>query len=150
MESIANELEMVIATHLPSLKLLDESRFAYKPSPSKWSKKEVIGHLVDSAQCNIRRFIMSQYEETPRIIYDQDRSVTISGYQHWNSNDLVDLWRLLNLQIGGILRNTSIETAQRQCMTEALHTIEWLAIDYIKHLKHHLHQVLEPDPVPYP
>ena len=150
MESIANDLEMVVTTYLPSLKLLDESRFANKPSPSKWSKKEVIGHLVDSAQCNIRRFMMAQYEETPRIIYNQDRSVTIAGYQHWNSNELIDLWRLLNLQIAEILKNTSDETAQRQCMTEELHTIEWLAIDYIKHLKHHLHQVLGLDPVAYP
>jgi hypothetical protein len=150
MRSIANELESVITTYLPSLKALDESRFAYKPSPSKWSKKEVIGHLIDSAQCNIRRFVMAQYEETPVIIYNQDQSVTIAGYQHWNSNDLIDLWRLLNLQIGEILKNTSTETAQRQCMTEDLHTIEWLAIDYLKHLKHHLHQVLGLDPITYP
>jgi hypothetical protein len=150
MELIAKDLETTISQYYPVLKSLDESRLAHKPSPSKWSKKEVIGHLTDSAQSNIRRFIVAQYEKIPTITYNQDKWVAIAGYQQWNSNDLIDLWYLLNRQICEILKNTSAETAQRQCMTEELHTIEWLAKDYIKHLKHHMHQVLELGPVAYP
>ena len=76
--------------------------------------------------------------------------MAIAGYQQWNPNELIDLWYLLNRQICEVLKNTSPETAQRQCMTEELHTIEWLAKDYIKHLEHHMHQVLELGPVAYP
>ena len=150
MESIAKELEAIISQYLSPLKSQDESRLAHKPSPSKWSKKEVIGHLIDSAQCNIRRFIVARYEEDPTINYNQYKWVATSGYQQWKSNELIDLWHLLNRQICEVLKNTSAETAQRQCMTEELHTLEWLAQDYVKHLKHHLHQVLEIEPVPYP
>jgi hypothetical protein len=149
MELLAKELEGVIIRYLPLLRSLDESRLAHKPSLSKWSKKEVIGHMTDSAQSNIRRFVVAQYEEIPTIKYNQDKWVAIAGYQQWNSNELIDLWYLLNRQICEVLKNTSPETAQRQCMTEGLHTIEWLAQDYIKHLKHHLHQVLELEPVAY-
>ena len=149
MELIVKDLEAVIRPYLPALKSLDEFQLTHKASPSKWSKKEVIGHLIDSAQCNIRRFVVTQYEENPTIIYNQEKWVTITGYQYWSSNDLIDLWYLLNRQICEILNNTSSEIAQRQCRTEELHTIEWLAQDYIKHLKHHLHQVLGLEPFPY-
>ena len=150
MESIAKDLEAVISQYLPALKSLDESRLAHKPAPSKWSKKELVGHLIDSAQSNIRRFIVAQYEDIPTITYNQDKWVSIAGYQQWNSNELIDLWYLLNRQIAEILKNTSPGMAQRQCMTEGLHTIEWLAQDYIKHLEYHMHQVLELEPVVYP
>lgn len=150
MQSIAKDMEAVINQHLPALKSLDESTLANKPSPAKWSKKEVIGHMIDSAQSNIRRFVAAQYEENPLIVYNQDKWVAICNYQEWNSNDLIDLWYLLNRHISEILKNTSSETAQRQCLSPELHSIEWLALDYIKHLEHHLHQVLELGPVAYP
>ena len=69
MQSIALQLETVIAQYLPALKDVPESGMLYKPSPSKWSKKEIVGHLIDSAQNNIRRFIVAQYEVNPAIIY---------------------------------------------------------------------------------
>ena len=149
MQLIAKDLEATLQQHLSPLRSLDESTLAHKPSPEKWSKKEIIGHLIDSAQCNIRRFVIARYEDNPMIVYNQEKSVIIAGYQQWKANDLIDLWYLLNKQICVILKNTSSETAQCQCRTEELHTIEWLAQDYIKHLKHHLHQVLELGPVAY-
>lgn len=149
MEIIAKDLEALLQKHLLPLSSVDDSTLSYKVSPAKWSKKEIIGHLIDSAQCNIRRFVIAQYEENPAIVYNQDKWVKIAGYQQWDSNDLIDLWYLLNKQICEILKNTSSDTAQRKCMTQELHTIEWLAQDYIKHLNHHLHQVLELEPFPY-
>ena len=76
--------------------------------------------------------------------------MTIANYQQWETINLIRLWYLLNIQVSEILKNTAAETAQRTCQTEELHTIEWLALDYIKHLRHHIHQVLELEPVPYP
>ena len=109
-----------------------------------------MGHLIDSAQSNIRRFVMAQYEETPHIVYNQDKWVRIANYQQWETIDLIRLWYLLNKQVGEILKNTSPETAKRTCQTQELHTIEWLAKDYIMHLRHHLHVVLELETVDYP
>ena len=132
------------------LKSISEMRFSVKPAPNKWSKKEILGHMVDSAQNNIRRFIVAQYEENPKIGYNQDKWVAIADYQHYNSADLINLWYLLNKHIVVILKNVTDEMAQRKSQTEELHTIEWLAKDYIRHLLHHLHQVLELEPVVYP
>jgi UTP-glucose-1-phosphate uridylyltransferase len=149
METIAKHLDAHISQYLPDLRSIDENLLSNKPSPSKWSKKEIIGHLIDSAECNIRRFAVSQYEDSPTINYKQNEWVSINNYQQWKSNELIDLWYLLNRQICEILKNTSSEKAQRICITQELHTIEWLAQDYIKHLKHHMHQVLDRDPFPY-
>ncbi len=149
MQQTVIELETLINQNIAILKSLDEKDMAVKPSPEKWSKKEIIGHLIDSAQSNIRRFAVAQYEDSPTINYNQEKWVVIANYQRWDSKMLIDLWYLLNRQVCEILKNISPEMLQRKCMTDEQHTIEWLAVDYIKHLKHHLHQVLELEPVPY-
>lgn len=150
MKVLALELETIIDEYLPQLSAVSEIELLYKPFPSKWSKKEIIGHLIDSAQNNIRRIIITQYEENTTIIYKQDKWVAINDYQHCQLPNLIELWYLLNKQMCCIWKNTPAEMAQRYCNTDALHTIEWLALDYIKHLKHHLHQVLNLNPVAYP
>ena len=150
MKSIAGELETFINQHVTALQTVPEEKMVLKPAPDKWSKKEILGHLIDSAQTNIRRFVVAQYEDNPAITYKQDKWVAIVNYQQWETINLIRLWYLLNRQVVEILKNTSIETARRTCQTEELHTIEWLANDYIKHLRHHIHQVLELEPVPYP
>jgi hypothetical protein len=150
MQSTAFELSGTINEYLPKLKLLTEEESTVKPLPNKWSKKELLGHLIDSAQNNIRRFIVAQYENNPLIIYRQDEWVTINNYQSHSLEDLVQLWYLLNKQICTILNNAAEEILQRPCQTETLHSIEWLAKDYIKHMKHHLHQVLSLTSITYP
>jgi DinB superfamily len=149
MNSTAEKLKAIIDRHMSALQAIPEEQLLFKPSPVKWSKKELIGHLIDSAQSNIRRFIVAQYEDIPTINYDQDKWVVISGYQQCESLSLIRLWYLLNWQICMILNNTSDDMLRRKCMTGELHTLEWLADDYVKHLLHHIHQVLDLDPVPY-
>ena len=150
MIATATELEKIINDYLTGLNSLTEDELAYKPLPAKWSKKELMGHLTDSAQNNIRRFIVAQYEDNPTITYNQDNWVAINNYQQWEAKDLITLWYLLNRQVIMILKNISDEASQRICRTGTSNTIEWLAQDYIKHLKHHIHQVLNLEPVPYP
>lgn len=150
MKTIGLKLETIIDGYFPQLKTISEAEFVFKTSPTKWSKKEVIGHLIDSAQNNLRRFILAQYEEDTTVAYNQDKWVSINDYQHQPLPHVIQFWYLLNKQIVYILNNTSDESGQRTSKTDALHTIEWLALDYIKHLAHHLHQVLDLEPIAYP
>ncbi len=110
----------------------------------------MVGHLIDSAQSNLRRFVVAQYENNPTINYNQDKWVAINNYQGWDIKDLVQLLYLLNRQIVFVLKNISVEMSRRICISSASYTIEWLAEDYLKHLKHHLHQVLNLEPFAYP
>ena len=144
------ELEEVLGNYVPQLNLLTEDKSSAKPLPTKWSKKEILGHLIDSAQNNLRRFIVAQYEENPKITYRQDFWVKSVNYQEWKLNDLVPLWYLTNMQIVRVLKAITDEAAARTCETESSRTIAWLAEDYLKHLKHHIHQVLDLEEVAYP
>jgi hypothetical protein len=147
MKEISQELQTLIDGYFPKLQALTEEQASRKPG-NKWSKKELVGHLIDSAQNNIRRFITAQYEESI-ISYRQDDWVLINDYQHFELQDLIQLWYLLNKQACIILNKTSPEKKNNICLTPEAHSIEWLAQDYIKHLKHHMHQVLDMEPVPY-
>jgi len=152
MKEIADELKIIAEKYSTELKKISEEAYSFKPSPSKWSKKEILGHLIDSAQNNIRRFIVAQYEDSPKIVYKQDNWVAIADYQNYPVKDLIMLWLLLNSHAALILSHINKETSQRKCDTNDTvpYTIEWLAKDYVKHLLHHLHQILELDPIPYP
>ena len=150
MEKTIEQLQSIIAGYSEKLNDLSEDEWMYKPSPSKWSKKETLGHLIDSAQTNIRRFVVAQYEDRPKIIYAQDAWVAAANYQNYITADLIDLWMLLNKHICMILKNIPANAAERLCETGEVHSIKWIAEDYNKHLLHHLHQVLNLEPVAYP
>lgn len=150
MQSIIKELENIIADYTPQLKQLSEEDFSSKPSPAKWSGKEYLGHLIDSAQNNIRRFVMAGYEDKPFIVYQQEKWVAAADYQNYPLNDLIELWVLINKQLVIILKKMPETNYDREVQTQELHSVKWLAADYNKHLLHHLHQVLHLQPVAYP
>jgi hypothetical protein len=144
-------LEKIIHNYARRLASMPDAVYAAKPQPDKWSKKEILGHLVDSAQNNIRRFIVAQYEDSPTIGYAQDAWVACSNYQGYPTEDLVALWTLLNRHIVVILRHMSPEARQRMCsMGGQPQSLEWVAADYCNHLLHHLHQILDLEPIAYP
>lgn len=138
MQQIIEQLQAIIEKYKPILEEIDPADFSAKPILSKWSKKEILGHLIDSAQTNIRRFVMGQYEEQPYLVYEQNQWVRISNYQNYPDKDLIDLWYLLNKHICVVLSNTSPDNTRRLVKTSELHSIEWLASDYNSHLLHHL------------
>lgn len=116
-----------------------------KPSPNKWSKKEIIGHLIDSAQINLQRFVRCTYEENFKLIYEQDEWVAAAHYQDADIKEILDLWILLNRQIIRVLSNYPNNRLGAVCDNDknavALHSVEWLAADYVRHMQHHLAQV---------
>ena len=150
MQNTIHQLEQLIHEYQPQLNRLGKDEWMHKPRPEKWSNQEVLGHLVDSAQNNIRRFVVAQYEEQPFIVYDQDKWVIAAGYQQYHTPDLVNLWTLLNKHICILLKNIPEENELKECRANELRSIAWLAADYIKHLRHHLHQLLNLEPVAYP
>lgn len=128
------------------IRTIPDEEFSLRPAPGKWSKKEIIGHLIDSAQNNLRRFVVTQYEDTPNIVYAQDDWVRILGYQDMHNNSLIDLWVLLNQRLAYAFRNLDPALHEKQCNTgkgaPELHTLAWLADDYLVHMDHHLKAIL--------
>jgi hypothetical protein len=148
MEKVIEELTRIVETFANKCRELSESEFSDKPNPAKWSKKEVLGHLIDSAQNNIRRFICGQYEHTPpKIVYDQDFWVGVNSYQSESQESVIRHWELINFQIVNVLQSMPEDNYKKLADTGKddiqLRTLEWLADDYVKHMKHHLNQIFK-------
>jgi hypothetical protein len=124
---------------------LAQSLVLHKPAPNKWSKQEILGHLIDSAVNNLKRFTDAQYLPQPYTVirYNQDELVLINGYQQLPSTHLLQLWTVLNEQVLNVLSNIPPEKLAYTIITPAgdAHTLEWLAIDYVEHMEHHLKQL---------
>jgi hypothetical protein len=141
------DLLSIVEQYANRFERIDDTEFSAKPSSDKWSKKEVLGHLIDSAQNNLRRFIVAQYESTPpKITYEQDFWVTANGYQHMDKQDVIQLWKLINQRIAAIWKHMDPKNYNRQADTgkadTEFHTLAWLAADYNKHMKHHINQII--------
>lgn len=146
MEEVVEQLQNRIVEGEKYFSVLSEADLALKASPEKWSKKEVLGHLIDSAQSNIRRMVVGQYEENAHIIYRQNEWVKAADYQHYDSKDLIQLWVLLNKHFCRVLLNLPKENYQTitnwgnettPMLGQDLVTLEFVAKDYIRHLDHH-------------
>ncbi len=119
-----------------------------KPAPEKWSKKEILGHLIDSALTNLRRFVMTQYAQEQNIVYHQDEWVALQHYQQADTAELIALWQLLNKQIIRVTSEIPQEKMQNLCDTGKYgssenQTLDFLISDYNEHMKHHLRAILE-------
>jgi hypothetical protein len=144
-------LEGIIPKYSKLLRAISVTEIETKPSPGKWSKKEQVGHLIDSAQNNIRRFLEAQYQsQPPTIVYNQDEWVALNNYQSWPADELISLWELLNKQVVFILKSMPADKYNNICNRRDPHTILWLAQDYNKHLLYHLHRILDLEPLQYP
>lgn len=146
MKDATAELQEIVSTFSLTIRAINTHDFNAKPNPTKWSRKEVLGHLIDSAHNNLRRFVVGQYDQQPHIVYDQDFWVSANNYQNMPDEEVITLWKLLNERIIAVLNNMSIENYDRTCDTgkisPSIHTMQWLATDYVKHLKHHLNQII--------
>ena len=147
MKIIALDLHQIVHDFSERIAAISDRDFLAKPNLHKWSKQEILGHLIDSGHNTLRRFICGQYEsEPPHIIYNQDFWVAVNNYQASKKDDVIALWRLINERIYAVLISMPEEKYLRECNTGRntieLHSLEFLALDYVKHLKHHLNQIL--------
>src|ERR1700761_4691287 len=94
---------------------LENINWAHKPAPEKWSKKEIIGHLIDSAQINLQRFVRCTYTENFKLVYEQVEWVEAQRYQQTDINELLALWKLLNTQIVRVLANYPENRLHTKC-----------------------------------
>jgi hypothetical protein len=143
-DTIAERLKHIVDEAAQQLKSLDESTAAAKPAPDKWSIKEIIGHLIDSATNNHQRFIRAQ-DADPLIFprYYQDMWVNAQGYNDTSWQELVELWRLYNHHLAHVIRRVPQEKLEVECRIGEFEpaTLGFIIADYLDHLNHHLHQI---------
>jgi len=115
---------------------------AEKPlAEGKWSLKEVIGHLIDSATNNHQRFVRAQ--QTDKLVfpkYDQNEWVTIQNYHSVDWKTMITLWSSYNQFLAHVISCIPKEKLNTPCFIEPSPevTLGFLVTDYLDHLKHHL------------
>lgn len=136
-------LASVVAHALPHLSAISDEAASTKPAPDKWSKKEILGHLIDSAANNHQRFVRLQLQ--PEISlpgYEQDNWVRLNRYQQKPWAETIALWSAYNRHLVSV-----IESLDDSALGHVWHasdgdvTLEFIATDYVRHVKHHLAQI---------
>src|SRR5438105_3736271 len=96
----AYRLEKILNETPKKLLSYPEEQASVKASPAKWSKKEIIGHLIDSASNNHQRFVRMQIENNLSLPqYRQNEWVNAQQYNSRNWIDLVKFWLIYNTHI---------------------------------------------------
>ena len=128
----------------PRLENLPEATVARKPTPVKWSAKEQLGHLLDSAANNHQRMVRTQLEDNPAMPgYDGDRWVELHRYQDTDWRELIERWRTLNGQLLAAVESCSEAAWQRTCTVgqSGPLTLKFVFEDYVDHMLHHLEHI---------
>ncbi len=143
------ELEELLKTGQETFLDFEENQLEQPLAANKWSRKEIVGHLVDSALNNIQRFtraqIPSHLEQGVLVVagYAQNDWVSLAKYNDRLSADLIELWRGLNEHILSILEQPSAVSlaVQIQIGDGEPSSLEDVFISYVGHVKHHLQQL---------
>ncbi|MDP5170354.1 MAG: DinB family protein [Bacteroidia bacterium] len=147
MNETINQLEGLLASGFEYVSQATELELSQKPSPEKWSKKEIMGHLLDSALNNLQRFTEIQVEEKPYKIrkYRQDEWVEANQYQASKIEEIVICWLALNRRIVTVMKNQTETTLSYQIVFNGndYADLNFLMKDYVDHLEHHLTQLTQ-------
>jgi len=138
--------------NLTSLSDADASR---AKAPGKWSPKEIIGHLIDSAANNHARFVRGQAMDDLLFEgYDQNAWVRVQRYNECSWIDLIQLWYAYNGHLADVMERADPDALARPRARHSLDriafhpldpstpaTLAFVMRDYVAHLKHHLNQI---------
>ncbi len=144
MKTIAKNLKEAIENARPRLEAMSESHAAAKAKPEKWSAKEIIGHLIDSAANNHQRFVRAQMGVTALqpYRYAQDHWVNVQQYQSADWQALVSLWYFYNMHLAHVIAGMQTEFLENELdVWDEPATLRFVAEDYVRHLNHHLDQI---------
>ncbi len=143
-ESFDTTILAILDREVPRLRLMHPREVSASPAPGKWSRKEIMGHLVDSAGNNHQRFVRAMLsEELSFPGYSQTDWVRVEGYADEEWQKIIDLWAALNRHIAHVISRIPADRMRTPCRIgdSAPVTLQALIADYIRHVEHHLEQL---------
>ena len=145
MKTAAERLRGVLESVPPRLSALTEEMVSKPVDAGKWSRKQVLGHLIDSATNNHQRFVRAQLAESLAFPgYAQTEWVATQQYHSEPWADLVALWTAYNRHLLHVIERIPPDKATHPCKIDNHEpvTLAFLAEDYVTHLERHLDQIL--------
>ncbi len=111
-----------------------------------WSRKEELGHLIDSATNNRVRFVVAALEGSySGPTYDGTGWVELGGYVDADWNELVELWERANEGLARAIERIPNERLSARCKVGDGDPVSlgFLIEDYLLHMQHHLDHILD-------
>ena len=156
MQDFLNDFRHTIEDAANQLCRISPEQSQLPRAADKWSPREIIGHLIDSAANNHQRFVRAQFTDDLVFAgYEQEGWVRVQNYRGEDWADLVQLWRLYNQHILHLMALVPEATRMKLRYKHNLHqiasdslsenepvTLDWFMRDYVEHMKKHLQQIL--------
>lgn len=156
MQDLLDDFGNTIKTAADRLAVISEPQSQTPRAAGKWSPKEIIGHLIDSAANNHLRFVLAQFRDDLIFPgYEQEEWVRIQSYQKESWEQLVQLWKHYNLHLLHLMSSVDPTSLKQPRTRHSLNQIAWQPVaesepvtleyfmrDYVAHLQHHLSQIL--------
>jgi DinB superfamily len=144
MKELSEKLLSVIEAAEPRLRAVSALESTKPILPGGWSRRQVIGHLIDSASNNHQRFVRAALQTSLDFPgYDQEGNVRVQAPQEADWPLLVSLWAAYNRYLAHVIAHlpaSALETLCRIASREQV-TLDFIARDYLTHLVHHLGQI---------
>ena len=148
-----NNQELLSLVEEWDLKLLSlsEDVLTKKENSQHRTIKQIVGHMIDSATNNIHRIVHLQYQPSPLVFPDyanlgnNDRWIAIQDYKSENWNDLVQLWKYLNIHIVHVINHVNPDKLTNEWIT-ALNvkvSLKSMIQNYTGHIRLHLNEIEE-------
>ncbi|MEO6804917.1 MAG: DinB family protein [Edaphobacter sp.] len=137
---LSERLATVLREAMPWLLTVSEAEASVPERAGKWSGKEVIGHLIDSAVNNLGRIVRMQIEEGQRLPgYEQMEWVSLQHYAEREWSQVLALWFALNEHVAWTVEHVeAARLASRSMVGGEEVTLGFLIADYVAHMEHHL------------
>ncbi|AUP79030.1 DinB family protein [Flavivirga eckloniae] len=147
MDEIVYKLESLITKGVAYISQSSDAEMTQKPLPEKWSRKEILGHLIDSGINNLQRFTEIQTANKPFKIrqYKQDDLVKANNYQDAELKEIANFWASINNRVCYVIKQQTKETLSYkiELPSDEISDLRFLIEDYVDHLEYHLNQIVK-------
>lgn len=153
-EKLGSSLQQAMEREGAFLENVTDENASVKNTAEAWSKKEELGHLIDSAINNHVRFVRASFE--PKFVgptYEQNAWVRAHAYNEMAWSKLIEFWQKYNELLVEVVSRIPEAKLQTECVigSSAPVTLRFLIEDYVLHMQHHLDHILErPEITTYP
>ena len=148
MKDLSEQLLSVVEAAEPRLRQVSALDSAKPILTGGWSRKQVVGHLIDSASNNHQRFVRAAQQSSLDFPgYDQEGNVRAQVPEEADWPLLVSLWAAYNRYLAHVVARlpaSKLETVCRIGSGKPV-TLSFIATDYLTHLVHHLKQIAAAD-----
>jgi hypothetical protein len=144
MMELSDKLLSVIEVAEPRLRQISEMESTKPVLSGGWSRKQVIGHLIDSASNNHQRFVRAAQQASLDFPgYDQEGNIRVQAPQEADWALLVSLWAAYNRYLAHVIAHVPASKLETPCRIGSREPVSlaFIATDYLTHLVHHLNQI---------